>query len=225
MRFITRMLPWALAAGLCSITGAARATLTLYTSQSAFMGAVSGVGVDSFDDLLTTGTANPMTRSAGTHAYTASTGTQGFLEIDSGDAVDFWLSTDTSTDVITFDSFGTGVDAIGGLFFGTETFGAEVPGQSILLEATDSSGALSYQLVNADRNSFIGFVSDGTLLSLRVSAVQPDAFNLWPTVNDLVLAAANDGGGGNPVPEPTSLALAMLGVFGSWQVSRRRRCS
>ena len=118
---------------------------------------------------------------------------------------------DQFSDAIVFDGFSAGVGAIGGLFFGSDLFGELLAGQSIFLEATDADGTLTMALDNAMADSFFGFVSDGTLLSLRVSAVSSDQFNVWPTVNSLVLAGAGDPPT-YPIPEPTSLALAAFGL-------------
>ncbi len=212
MTITSRWHRWVLATVLVWAGGAAHSALTVYTSQAAFLSAVTGPGVDTFDDLPLDAVPGPLNRSAGTYDYVATTGTQGFFGV--GDPTDVWLSTDTSTDAVLFSGFGAGVDAIGGFFFGTNLFGSVFAGQGILLEATDDEGVLSHTLLGASASSFIGFVSDSALISLRVTASSADGSNVWPTINELILAAANDGGGGPTVPEPTSMALAVLGLAG-----------
>ena len=198
--------PWLLAA-LWTVAGASQAALVTYSTQVDFLAAVTSPGVDSFDDLSTAAsTSSPLLRSAGSYAYTATASTQGFFS--AGTASDVWLSTDQFSDSITFDDFDASVNAIGGLFFGSDLAGQLSLGQSILLEATDGDGSLSLTLDNTDEQTFFGFVSSGPLLSLRLSAVQSD-LNVWPTINNLTLAAA---GNGPTVPEPASLALAALGL-------------
>ncbi|MDB6001742.1 MAG: hypothetical protein JWP52_3441 [Rhizobacter sp.] len=68
-------------------------------------------------------------------------------------------------------------------------------------------------IVGATTSSFLGFVSTGGLVSLQLTAVQPDAdaFN-WASANDLVLAQ----GLVTAVPEPETYALMLagLGVLG-----------
>ena len=210
--------PWLLAA-LWTVAGASQATLVTYDTQAAFLAAVTSPGVDSFDDLSTAAsTSSPLLRSAGSYAYTATASTQGFFS--AGTASDVWLSTDQFSDSITFDDFDASVNAIGGLFFGSDLAGQLYLGQSILLEATDGDGSLSLTLDNTDAQTFFGFVSSGPLLSLRLSAVQSDFVTVWPTVNNLTLAAARSG---PTVPEPASLALAALGLALGLGLRRRSR--
>ena len=197
-------------AALCAAVGLSQAVVTPFNSQSAFNAAVQSPGFDSFDDLVPGDPlASPTTRSAGAYAYTAAASTFGFF--GAGSSTDAWLSTDQFSDAIVFDGFSAGVGAIGGLFFGSDLFGELLADQSIFLEATDADGTLTVTLNNAMADSFFGFVSDGTLLSLRVSAVSSDQFNVWPTINNLVLAGAGDPPT-YPIPEPTSLALAAFGL-------------
>lgn len=197
-------------AALCAAVGLSQAVVTPFNSQSAFNAAVQSPGFDSFDDLVPGDPlASPTTRSAGAYAYTAAASTFGFF--GAGSSADAWLSTDQFSDAIVFDGFSAGVGAIGGLFFGSDLFGELLAGQSIFLEATDADGTLTMTLDNAMADSFFGFVSDGTLLSLRVSAESSDQFNVWPTINNLVLAGAGDPPT-YPIPEPTSLALAAFGL-------------
>ena len=160
-------------------------------------------------------------RSAGAYAYTAAASTFGFF--GAGSSTDAWLSTDQFSDAIVFDGFSAGVGAIGGLFFGSDLFGELLAGQSIFLEATDADGTLTMALDNAMADSFFGFVSDGTLLSLRVSAVSSDQFNVWPTVNSLVLAGAGDHSTtGRPTPCRPSSARSLTSPCCGWSPAGRR---
>jgi PEP-CTERM motif-containing protein len=84
---------------------------------------------------------------------------------------------------------------------------------------TDSFGVTSHTIINATTSSFIGFVSDGTITSLTVSAVQPAGSFLWPTVDDLRLAQ----GLTSAVPEPATWAMMILGFAGVGYMSYRRR--
>lgn len=89
------------------------------------------------------------------------------------------------------------------------------PGKSLMLTATDSTGSVSQTLVGATRFSFLGFVSDGMLTSLTITAVQPDRGGVFPTVNNLVLATA--------IPEPQSYVLLLAGLAAGLLVVSRRR--
>ena len=200
-------------AALVAVSGASQAALTVYTSQAAFLAAVSAPGTDTYTGFSITGaTPSPITRSAGSYQYTATAETTTFF--GAGTTANPWLSTNTATDSITFNAFTGGASAIGGNFFGSDISGLFSAG-NITLVATDSLGATSSQTITgATTTSFLGFVSTGTLSSLVVEAVQ-GATPLWPTVDNLTLAVA--------VPEPGTYAmlLAGLGVVGF--MARRRR--
>jgi hypothetical protein len=83
---------------------------------------------------------------------------------------------------------------------------------------TDSFGRTTQTILNATTTSFLGFVSDGTITSLSIEAVQSASF-LWPTVDNLTLAQA----GISAVPEPATWAMMILGFFGVGYMTYRRR--
>jgi hypothetical protein len=202
------------AAALLAGAGLANATLTVYTTQIAFNAAVSGEATDTVEDLSSLSPQpGPLNRTVGPYSYTASVG-PGSPTLYTAGFVNTWLSTDVETDTITFDNFGGGVGAVGGRFFGADNGGHINPAESIMISATDASGTVSHTIVNANRFSFLGFVSDGAITSLTVTAVQAGN-GVHPAVNNLVLASM--------VPEPESYALLLAGLAGMGVLLRRRR--
>jgi len=196
---------FSLAVLLCST--AAQAEITVYTDRNAFLAAVGKPGVDTYDDLSVMLYNPSLDRMAGSYGYTvsASGGLYG-----AGAPGDAWLSTNEPRKPIVFSGFASGVNALGGEFFGSDVAGSYVPNTSMLLTAKDGS-TLTYTIMNSATDSFIGFVSTSALQSVTLGT---DGGNYWPTVNNLTLAA--------PVPEPGTygMLLAGLGLVG-W-IARRR---
>jgi branched-subunit amino acid transport protein len=195
----------------------AMAQFTVYTDLASFLAATSNAGTDTFDDPSLTGpVVSPLNRSAGVFGYTATVNTLGFF--GAGDGTDTWLSTDVSTDIVTFSGFGSGVRGIGGSFFGTDANGAFRAGANIRVTARTASGSAS---LSSLLSSFLGFVSSEDLLSLTVESVQPtDGTFAWPTVNDLVIANAP-----SVVPEPATWLLMVSGLGMLVLITTRRRTS
>jgi hypothetical protein len=205
------------AAILLAVAGASQAAISVFTTQASFLAAVTAPGVDTFADLsVTTATASPLNRTAGSYTYRAATPDSFF---GAGSAANPWLSTNTAADSITFSNFAAGVSAIGGFFVGSDVNGAFTSG-SLTLLATDGVGATSTQTIAGGVTSFLGFVSTTSMTSLVLSAVQPAGGFLWPAADNLTLAISPVA---VPVPEPETYALflsglGLLGIFG-----RRRR--
>lgn len=205
------------AAILLAFAGASQAAISVFTTQASFLAAVTAPGVDTFAGFsVTSATASPINRSAGSYTYTASA-PDGFF--GAGTAANPWLSTNSAGDSITFSNFGSGVSAIGGLFFGSDVNGAFASG-SLTLLATDALGATSTQTLAGSLTSFLGFVSTTSMTSLVLSAVQPAGGFLWPTADNLTLAT---GAVTTPVPEPETYALFMAGLAALGVFARRRR--
>lgn len=207
------------AAALLIVAGASHATITVFTSQSAFLAAVSAPGVDTFDDLPLASVSSPLVRGAGSYGYTGTAiDTSGTMSsfFNGGTTADVWLSTRTATDTITFSAFTGGVRAAGGNFFASDTNGLFTAG-NLTLTATDASGTITQRITNATVTGFLGFVSNGPLTSITVAAVQPVVGSVFPAVNNLTLATA--------VPEVQTYAmmLAGLGLGLMGYTARRRR--
>ena len=198
--------PLCLAALLCAST-VANAGITVYTSQSDFLAAVSAPGTDTYDDLPVDLYGPSLDRSAGAYTYTVSSpnGIWG-----AGGPGDYWLSNAARTDPITFGNFSAGVSAFGGFFFASDVTGAYVPGGDLVLSAADGS-TLTYSLAGATRTSFLGFVSDSGLSSVTLLSSPNGSY--WPTANDVVLAA---------VPEPATYGMFLAGLGFLGLMARRR---
>ncbi|UPK07716.1 PEPxxWA-CTERM sorting domain-containing protein [Bradyrhizobium sp. 170] len=189
----------------------------VFTSQAAFNAATTAPGVDTFTGFYLNGsTPSPIARSAGAYSYSAAAETSDFF--GAGTSANPWLSTNTAADSITFYNFATAISAIGANFFGSNLGGFFQSGD-IALSLTDSYGVTSYTIFGATTSSFVGFVSDGTITSLTVSAVQPAGGPLWPTVDNLTLAQ----GLTSAVPEPSTWAMMILGFAGVGYMTYRRR--
>jgi hypothetical protein len=217
------------AAALVAISGASQAAITVYTSLAAFNAATSAQGTDTFTGLsITGGTPSPIVRTAGAYGYTADATPTGTF-FGAGTTANPWLSTNTATDAVIFNTFTGGVTAIGGNFFGSSIAGLFLAGD-VTLAATDASGTVTQTIVGATTTSFLGFVSTGAMTSLRLCAVQTglgrcatpaDAYGgpyLWPTSDNLVLAKAVVA-----IPEPSTYAMLLAGLGAVGFVARRRR--
>lgn len=193
---------------------ALKAQVTTYSSLSAWLAAVSGSGLDTFND-LSLDVNNPppsLSRSAGSFTYVARA-TEGLFAV--GPVGDTWLSTNTANDVLSFDSFSPAVRGIGGLFFGTDIDGVLIPSGTLRVSWATSAGNGFLDLVNPSATTFFGLTVNGTITSLSLQDLTPDdEANYWPTANDLRLATV--------VPEPSTyllvgMALAMLVVLRRWK--------
>ncbi len=206
---------------MCLLPLSAQAQFTTYNSLAAYLAAVSAPGTDTYSGLSVTGvTPSPLLRTAGPYSYRASAPDDFF---GAGTAADPWLSTNTSTDPIVFDLFSPNVRAIGGLFFGSDIDGVFLPGTTITLNVTSTSGSLQQILSNTTTSTFFGFVSTvGPITSLTVTASRPAGGNAWPTVDDLILATTTS----TPitaVPEPATYVMLGAGLMVVAGVARKRQ--
>jgi len=201
-----------LAAALGAVSRASHAALTAFTPSAGFAAAPLASATDAFNLLPIDFIASPSNRTIGPYSYVASA--SGGL-FGAGSAANPWLSTNLSGATLTFGSFGGGVSAIGGSFFGSDIAGAFLAGQNLTLTAMDSVGAsLTQTINNSIQTSFLGFASTGTLVSLAVSIANPNAF---ASVDNLVLAQTA------PIPEPETYAMLLAGLATLAIVGRRRR--
>ena len=200
---------------LAIASSGSHAEITVFTSQTSFLAAVSAPGVDTFAGFsTTTATPSPITRAAGPYTYNASSRT-GFF--GAGSAADPALSTNSDLDAITFFNLSGGASAIGGTFFGSDLQGGFVA-SAVVLTATDTLGAISTQTFVATATSFMGFVSTGAIATLVYSTSMPGNF-VFAAVDDLIIAAAPV----TQIPEPETWALLLGGLAALGACARRRR--
>lgn len=215
-RCLTALRPLAFAAAFVA-AGAAQANITVYTTEASFLAAISNFATDSFDDLPIGSTnleSSSISRTAGSISYTASVGADSTLWTG-GTATDVWLTTNAAADVVTFDNFSSGVYAAGGYIFGSDISGLFLRRGSVTVTATDASGTTTVTKRFAKEDNFFGFVSDSSLSSVTVSATSGRRAAVWPTIDNLTLAAA--------VPEPETYALLLSGLAVVGFIARRRR--
>jgi hypothetical protein len=164
------------------------ASITVYTSEAAFLGAISAPGIDGYNGFSISGTTpSPIFRGAGAYTYTGTAPTSAFF--GAGTTANPWLSTNNATDTIIFSNFTNGVIGAGGIFFCSTINGTFTSG-AITVVASDSLGATSTQTINgATISSFLAFVSTGALTSLSITSAQT-ATPIWPTVDNLTLGVA-----------------------------------
>jgi len=201
----------ALAALTFTAAGAAQAQLNFYSSAASFNAATSATQVDTFDDLFWAAGPQYIYREAGAYSYYGyslmpDANYSSFY--NAGTDSDVWLSTDQSTDIISFQFQNDTTFAVGGYFFATDANGSFMPGQSLKLDALDADGNELVQFIdNASPTTFYGFASSSPILYFEVSAVQPNGDHAWATANNLTM-----GGVAAVVPEPASYALLVAGL-------------
>jgi hypothetical protein len=195
----------------------AQAAVTVVNTPAVFTAAVGASGIDGFIDLSTAAeTAGPLSRSAGSFGYTATTSISGFYAVPAD--LDAALSSNYAEAIVTFSGFGADVVAAGGNFFSADIDGVALAG-SVLLTATDIAGNTASQTLNdASPGSFVGFVSDLPLFSVTLQATQPSPdLPVWAVADNFVLASAVAA-----VPEPFSGSLMLAGLVCLAFLSRRR---
>jgi hypothetical protein len=206
-------------AALVASTAPAQAVITVYTSAAAFNAATTAQGIDTYTGFSITGsTPSPIFRTAGAYGYKADATPTGTF-FGGGTSTNPFLSTNTATDTIVLSTFTGGVEAAGGNFFDSDIAGAYALGD-ITITATDGSGTVTQTIVGATTNSFLGFVSSGSLTSLTIASVQ-GASPIWPSLDNLVLAK-RAGAVVPQVPE-SSTWLMMIAGFGLVGGAMRRR--
>lgn len=209
MKFLTKVIALSsLATSIMLVANPAQAVIITYTDQASFLNAIKpDYYLETFESVpLDTDTPSPINFSNGTYAYTAS-GTNAFFP--AGSSSDHWLSTDESTDTITFSNFSPTITAIGGFFFVSDIDGALIPGT---INASVNEGSSFQSIATNSTTNFFGFISDdGTpLTSLVAFTTETNTEFSWPTVNNLIVGQASQAS--QPVPEPANIFGLAIGI-------------
>jgi hypothetical protein len=205
-----------LVAAMLAAAGSAHSAINVFTSEASFLAAVVNAATDTFND-LTPGMAyaGPLNRSAGAYSYSASTTPNSPTLYGAGSAGDAWLSSDAAADFILFDNFSPNVTAIGAYVFGSDIGGQFLQKGVIAVRVSNGVDTDVEFKFQAGTTNYFGFVSDAPILSFEVKSFYGQRTVVWPTVNDLTMAAA--------IPEPETYALMLAGLAAVGFMARRRR--
>ncbi|MDB5949395.1 MAG: hypothetical protein JWR65_1250 [Massilia sp.] len=204
-----------LAVLLCTASAAAQADVTVFTDRASFLAALHLPAIDTFNDLTVSQTGTPLYRMAGPYSYQASAGpVSDFYPAGSGS--DTWLANTVASDTITFSQFSAGLRAFGGNFFGSDVNGGFLPGQTMVLTASDGTTSRTVNLTNTTASTFLGFLADNALASvtLRPDAIPGSVY--WVTANDVTMGMVN------AVPEPETYGMLLAGLALVGYAARRR---
>lgn len=206
------MQPLAVAALL--VGGAAQASVDVYNDEASFLAAIANYATDTFDDLLPTQSYDgPLVRSAGGISYTVSTSPDSPILYGAGSANDAWLSSNIASDFIVFEGFSQPVYAIGAYAFGSDINGLFQGTGITAARVTTADGSTVDLTFRAGTDNYFGFVSTSAITMFEVKTLFRNANPVWPTVDDLTVAA---------VPEPGTYAMLLAGLAAVGFMARRR---
>lgn len=212
MPFSSTAIKVAASALLVGACGASQAALSIFTTAASFAAATATPAVDAFTGIPLAFISSPIVRTVGAYGYSASA--NGGL-FGAGTVVNPALSTNLAGDTIVFNGFTGGVQAMGGMFYGSDILGAFLPGQNMTLVARDSFGDIATQtILSATTASFVGFASTGALVSVALEIGNPAAFSV---AENVVLAQSA------LIPEPETYALFLAGLGALAAATRRRK--
>lgn len=195
-----------------------RVTATVYESESVFFQALNpGFFTERFtglspNDPLNSPLAFTGPPPANQYAFSMSV-EDGFFPFErTVDPLQIWLSTQTAREVVTITNTGESITGIGGHFFLTDFNGAVIPG-TIRVSLPDSS---FFDLVDQQPDDFWGVTDTTPFTSLTLEYRGLAENDAYVTLGSLSVGVV-------VVPEPSTLALGMVGV-GSGAALTWRRC-
>lgn len=202
-------LAWLAPIALVAYAVPASAQVTVYTDRTAFIAALATYNNDTYED-LPAGLPSGSTRANGAFPYQVASTAGGLARV--GPAGDRWLSTG-GEGTMTFSSFGSNVNAVGGYLFMSDLNGTSAAPAPITITAVTSTGSSTQTYSNTATTNFVGFITTGTFTSLQLSDTTL-APNQFVTADDFIV--------GSTVPEPGSWAMMILG-FGLVGYTLRRQ--
>lgn len=217
----------AVAAAVLCVSASAlpvRAQITVHTTLASWLAAVTGAGLDTFDDLdpVAGYYESPLLRTAGSYAYRVSEPNGLYpAGIPGAPGVrDTWLAGFSGLEDLLVDQFTPAAFGVGGEFFLSDDNGALVSSGEFRI--TVASGATSWTDVidvGAVTSSFLGFTATAGITSISLRAQDASINNqIFATINNIRIGGAPV----SAVPEPASLALLLGGGLGLAGVTRRR---
>lgn len=189
--------------GVCAMTAALHAQVTIYTDEASFLAATQpGVYLEGFtsvvqgpSDALDFGPVNGF-------SFTVDSETPGMLFNGGG-----FISTNNSNEALIVTFTGNDVTAVGGNFWSTDQF-FEAFGADVLITLSDGT---SHTFFASGPSDFRGFTSDTAITSISIEA-QSDFDAVWSTLDNLRVGAA--------IPAPSGLAALLAPAA---LLARRRR--